>query len=72
MSPSEAELKELKESLQDTQPVGALANCAKTLDQVRLKQVCARLWVRLLAPCHSHEIVVPQQDLYLCICILIC
>ncbi|PIK53781.1 hypothetical protein BSL78_09371 [Apostichopus japonicus] len=33
LSPNEKELKELKESLQDTQPVGALINCAKTLDQ---------------------------------------
>lgn len=28
------ELKSLKESLQDTQPVGVLINCCKTLDQV--------------------------------------
>ena len=31
----EVELKELKDSLQDTQPVGAIVNCCKTLDQVR-------------------------------------
>ena len=35
-SPSEQELKDLKESLQDTQPVGVLVNCCKTLDQVSL------------------------------------
>ncbi|XP_062579158.1 RNA cytidine acetyltransferase-like [Saccostrea cucullata] len=29
----EVELKDLKESLQDTQPVGAIINCCKTLDQ---------------------------------------
>nr|XP_054761820.1 RNA cytidine acetyltransferase-like [Lytechinus pictus] len=34
-SPAEIELKELKASLQDTQPVGALINCAKTLDQAK-------------------------------------
>lgn len=28
------ELKTLKSSLQDTQPVGVLVNCCKTLDQV--------------------------------------
>ncbi len=32
---SEAELRELKESLADTPPVGALLKCARTLDQVR-------------------------------------
>ncbi|ESO97610.1 hypothetical protein LOTGIDRAFT_103703 [Lottia gigantea] len=35
LSPQEIELKELQESLQDTQPVGALANCCKTLDQAK-------------------------------------
>lgn len=29
-----SELKLLQESLQDTQPVGVLVNCCKTLDQV--------------------------------------
>lgn len=32
--PSEQELTDLKESLQDTQPVGVLVNCCKTVDQV--------------------------------------
>lgn len=31
---SSQELEELKESLRDTQPVSALINCCKTLDQV--------------------------------------
>ncbi|XP_031549437.1 RNA cytidine acetyltransferase-like [Actinia tenebrosa] len=35
MSPNDIELKHLKESLQDTQPVGALVNCCKTLDQAK-------------------------------------
>ncbi|XP_072172418.1 RNA cytidine acetyltransferase-like [Diadema setosum] len=35
LTPAEAELKELKSSLQDTQPVGALVNCARTLDQAK-------------------------------------
>ncbi|KAJ8023746.1 RNA cytidine acetyltransferase [Holothuria leucospilota] len=35
LTPNEQELKELKESLQDTQPVGALINCSKTLDQAK-------------------------------------
>ena len=30
----EKELVDLKESLQDTQPVGVLVNCTRTLDQV--------------------------------------
>nr|XP_023509621.1 RNA cytidine acetyltransferase isoform X2 [Equus caballus] len=32
---SDLELKELKESLQDTQPVGVLVDCCKTLDQAK-------------------------------------
>lgn len=35
LSPREQELKDLKESLQDTQPVGVLVDCCKTMDQVR-------------------------------------
>ena len=34
MTANEIELKSLKESLQDTQPVGAIVNCCRTLDQV--------------------------------------
>ena len=33
-TPEELELKELKDSLQDTQPVGYLVNHCKTVDQV--------------------------------------
>lgn len=33
ISPQEQELRDLKESLQDTQPVGSVVNCCKTLDQ---------------------------------------
>jgi N-acetyltransferase 10 len=32
--PNEQELENLKESLRDTQPVGVLVNCCKTVDQV--------------------------------------
>jgi N-acetyltransferase 10 len=32
--PNEQELADLKGSLQDTQPVGVLVNCCKTVDQV--------------------------------------
>ena len=32
---AEQELQELKQSLQDTQPVGVLVSCCKTLDQVK-------------------------------------
>jgi N-acetyltransferase 10 len=32
--PNEQELRNLKESLRDTQPVGVLVNCCKTVDQV--------------------------------------
>nr|XP_032804968.1 RNA cytidine acetyltransferase [Petromyzon marinus]XP_032804969.1 RNA cytidine acetyltransferase [Petromyzon marinus]XP_032804970.1 RNA cytidine acetyltransferase [Petromyzon marinus] len=35
LSPSEIELGDLKESLQDTQPVGVLVSCCKTLDQAK-------------------------------------
>ena len=34
MTENELELKSLKESLQDTQPVGVIVNCCHTLDQV--------------------------------------
>lgn len=34
-SPREQELKELKESLQDTQPVGVLVDCCRTMDQAK-------------------------------------
>ena len=34
MTANEVELKSLKESLQDTQPVGAIISCCCTLDQV--------------------------------------
>ncbi|WAR02866.1 NAT10-like protein [Mya arenaria] len=33
LSPAEQELRDLKDSLQDTQPVGALVKCCRTLDQ---------------------------------------
>ena len=35
MTSSELELRALKDSLSDTQPVGSIITCAKTLDQVR-------------------------------------
>ncbi|KAJ7390490.1 N-acetyltransferase 10 [Desmophyllum pertusum] len=35
MTVTEIELKSLKESLQDTQPVGAIVNCCRTLDQAK-------------------------------------
>lgn len=34
MTKEDTELRELKDSLQDTQPVGAIVNQCKTLDQV--------------------------------------
>lgn len=40
MTANEIELKSLKESLQDTQPVGAIVNCCRTLDQVTLWVNC--------------------------------
>jgi hypothetical protein len=39
LSPQEQELRDLKESLQDTQPVGSIVNCCKTLDQVKKNQL---------------------------------
>ena len=33
--PAEQELKDLKQSLADTQPVGALVNCTRTVDQAK-------------------------------------
>ena len=34
LTKAEVELKELKQSLEDTQPIGAIVKCTKTLDQV--------------------------------------
>ena len=34
MTKTEVELRELKESLVDTQPIGSIVKCTKTLDQV--------------------------------------
>ena len=34
MTANEVELKSLKESLQDTQPMGGIVTCCRTLDQV--------------------------------------
>jgi len=34
MTKAEIELRDLKESLADTQPIGSIVNCSKTLDQV--------------------------------------
>ena len=34
MTKAEVELRDLKESLEDTQPIGAIVKCTKTLDQV--------------------------------------
>ena len=39
LSKEEEELKSLKESLRDTQPLGVIINCCRTLDQVRLRHV---------------------------------
>uniref|UniRef100_A0A4W6CX57 RNA cytidine acetyltransferase n=1 Tax=Lates calcarifer TaxID=8187 RepID=A0A4W6CX57_LATCA len=35
LSPREQELKDVKESLQDTQPVGVLVDCCRTMDQAK-------------------------------------
>ncbi|KAF3688680.1 RNA cytidine acetyltransferase [Channa argus] len=35
LSPREQELKDLKQSLQDTQPVGVLVDCCRTMDQAK-------------------------------------
>lgn len=35
LSPRDQELKDLKESLQDTQPVGVLVDCCRTMDQAK-------------------------------------
>ena len=60
LSPVEQELRDLKESLQDTQPVGVLVDGCKTMDQVRtlpgLLRVSSLLLPGLRTPlsvCHS-------------------
>lgn len=40
ISPREQELRDLKQSLEDTQPVGSLVKCCKTLDQV------IKIWIK--------------------------
>lgn len=44
LSPRDQELKDLKESLQDTQPVGVLVDCCRTMDQVRTSLQRATLY----------------------------
>lgn len=46
LSPREQELKGLKESLQDTQPVGVLVDCCRTMDQVRTSACAATLFLQ--------------------------
>jgi hypothetical protein len=48
MSANDIEVKHLKESLQDTQPVGTLINCCKTLDQasVQYSLSCTQLLIQ--------------------------
>lgn len=46
MGLSELELGALKESLADTQPVGAIVNCSRTLDQVWYCSQASRVGVR--------------------------
>lgn len=38
--PTQRQLAELRESLSDTQPVGSLVGCCRTLDQVRRAEIC--------------------------------
>lgn len=52
LGPADLELKELKESLQDTQPVGVLVDCCRTLDQVSSGQ-----GLSLAHTCGGHRIV---------------
>ena len=40
LSPEQVELQSLKDSLQDTQPVGSLISCATTLDQAKALLKC--------------------------------
>lgn len=47
LSPREQELKDLKESLQDTQPVGVLVDCCRTMDQVRTTCRAALFYTRV-------------------------
>lgn len=44
LRPQDLELRELKESLQDTQPVGVLVDGCKTLDQVGVVAKAELLW----------------------------
>ena len=48
---SDVELRELKESLADTPPVGALVKCARTLDQVKSIHV----HMHLAIPATDHD-----------------
>lgn len=57
-SPREQELKDLKESLQDTQPVGVLVDCCRTMDQVRTLELRKNLKyhkTEIYGLCASHH-----------------
>lgn len=47
IEPHNAELADLKESLRDTQPIGVLVNCCKTVDQVSIIRVSFTLSLKL-------------------------
>lgn len=60
LGPQDLELRELKESLQDTQPVGVLVDGCKTLDQVGvMTQLLAFIFFRfcaaLVCSCELHS-----------------
>lgn len=60
LSPREQELKDLKESLQDTQPVGVLVDSCRTMDQVRdlkvMKVFLMKGHISRCFSCHSEGV----------------
>ena len=52
-SASERQLTELRDSLQDTQPVGALVGCCRTTDQVRDAAAAQQTRSETLLPHHG-------------------
>ena len=62
MTPEQLDLQALKHSLADTQPVGVLVECAKTLDQVYV-------WIQSMCGCVGTCVYVWD---YMCVWVWVC
>ena len=72
MTPAQLDLQALKHSLADTQPVGVLVECAKTLDQVYVwVHVCVCVGGRMCICVGLYVCVGVWVGVY-CVCMCVC